>query len=122
MRAYDYEYQIDGKPLLLPDAGVELTFSDLDADDAGRDESGFMHRQVVRERVRTWSFSYGSLTHEEYRYLMSLLEGRHVFAFSHRGLDGRAESVTAYCAKGSITLYNRRLGLYKNFKLNIIEC
>lgn len=122
MRAFDHEYQIDGKPLLLPDAGVDISFTDLDADDAGRDESGFLHRQVVRARVRTWSFSYGTLTREEYRYLLSLLEGKPTFVFSQPGSDGREERITAYCAKGSVTLYNRRLGLYKNFKLNIIEC
>lgn len=122
MRAYDYEYQIDDKPMLVPDAGVEIGFTDLDADDTGRDESGFMHREVLRERVRTWSFSYAFLSLEEYRYIMALFAGRPTFVFKHRGLDGLEEEVRAYCAKCSITLYNRCTGQYKNMKFNIIEC
>ena len=81
MRAYDFEYQIDGRPMLVPDAGVGISFTDLDADDTGRDESGYMHREVLRERVRTWSFSYAFLTHEEYQYIMSLFSGKPTFTF-----------------------------------------
>lgn len=122
MRNYDYDYQIDKNPMLVPDAGVEINFSDLDGEDSGRDEAGFMHRTVLRERVRTWSFSYAVLTAEEYRYLDSLFRGRSTFTFAFRGLDGHPEECQAYCSKGSITLYNRRQGLYKNMKFNIIEC
>ena len=122
MRAYDFEYQIDGRPMLVPDAGVGISFTDIDADDTGRDESGYMHREVLRERVRTWSFSYAFLSHEEYRYIMSLFAGKPTFVFKHRGLDGQEEVVRAYSAKGSITLYNRSTGLYKNMQFNIIEC
>ncbi len=81
-----------------------------------------MHRFVLRERMRTWSFSYAVLTEKEYRYLDALIQGKAVFRFSFRGLDGKPEECQAYCAKGSITLYNRRAGLYKNLKFNIIEC
>lgn len=122
MRKFDYEYQIDKQPLLVPDAGVEISFSDLDGEDSGRDEAGFMHRTVLRERVRTWGFSYAVLTAEEYRYLDSLFQGKHTFTFAFRGLDGKPAQCQAYCSKGSITLYNRRQGLYKNLKFNIIEC
>ena len=122
MRAYDFEYQIDNRPMLVPDAGVGIAFTDLDGDDTGRDESGYMHRDVLRERVRTWSFSYAILSHEEYQYIMSLFSGKPTFTFKHRGLDGQEEEVRAYSSKSSITLYNRRTGLYKNMQFNIIEC
>ncbi len=122
MRNYDYDYQIDKNPMLVPDAGVEISFSDLDGEDSGRDEAGFMHRTVLRERVRTWSFSYAVLTAEEYRYLDALFRGKPTFTFAFRGLDGHPTECQAYCSKGSITLYNQRTGLYKNMKFNIIEC
>lgn len=122
MRNYDFEYLVDNRPMLIPDTGVEISFSDLDSEDSGRDEAGFMHREVLRERVRTWSFSYAILTHEDYRYLMDLFAGKPTFIFKLRGLDGRPEEVQAYCSKGSISLYNRLTGLYKNMKFNIIEC
>lgn len=117
-----YEYQIDGQPLLVPDADVQISASDLDAEDSGRDESGFMHRLVVRERVRSWSFSYAVLNRLDYRYLESLFAGKPDFVFKYRGLDGQPATTRAYCSKSSITLHDARRGIYKNYKFNIIEC
>lgn len=117
MRKFDECYKVDGKPLLVPDAGVDISFQDLDAEAAGRDEMGFMHRIVLREKVRTWSFSYAVLTEEEYAYTMGLFQGKGAFTFS----DGEV-TVAAYCAKASITLADRKQKLYRNLKFNIIEC
>ncbi len=50
IRAYDTAYKVDGRALLAPDEGVEISLSDLDSSDSGRDESGVMHRFVVRRR------------------------------------------------------------------------
>lgn len=122
MRAYDTDFQVDGVPLLAPDAGVELGFTDLDAADAGRDESGVMHRIVVREKVRSFGFSYAWLTGEEFRYLQSLFAGKPTFTFTYRAENDRAASCTAYCSNFSAGLYNRRLGLYRDMKFNIIAC
>lgn len=122
MRKYDYEYQIDDAPMLVPDAGVELSLSDLDGEDSGRDEGGFMHRSTLRSRVRTWGFQYAVLTAEEYRYLNALIAGKATFLFKFRNLDGEEETRRCYCSNHSITLFNRRTGLYKNLKFNIIEC
>lgn len=117
MRSLDPQYCIDGVAMLAPDAEVTLHFSDLDADDAGRDEAGFMHRSLVRSKVRTWGFTYACLTAEEYSYLMGLLEGKATFTFT----DGET-SCTAYCAKTETRLYSRKLGLYKATAFSIIEC
>ena len=38
-------FQINGKPMLIPDAQVAMRFEDLDAYSAGRDQSGVMHRR-----------------------------------------------------------------------------
>jgi hypothetical protein len=36
--------------------------------------------------------------------------------------DGRAAQCVAYRSKHSLTIHNVRLGVYKNYKFNIIEC
>ena len=76
-------YQIDGKPMLAPDTEPEFTFTDLDSSDSGRDESGVMHRIVVREKVGTWGFTYSRLTDAQYAYLVGLFAGKAQFSFTH---------------------------------------
>lgn len=115
-------FQIDGKAILAPDADVALTQMDLDASDAGRDESGVMHRLVVRHRVKTWDFHYAALTGEEYAYMQSLFAGKSQFTFSYPDDSGNTAQCTAYCSTSSICFHNARLGLYKNYKFTVIEC
>ena len=119
---YFEKYLVDGRPLLLPDADVEMTFTDLDHSDSGRDESGYMHRILVRERVGSWGFQYSWLTAEEYAYLRGLFAGKQTFTFRYQDADGGWKSCRAYCADHSITYRDARLGLYKNLKFHIIEC
>ena len=121
MRFFE-DYKINGKSMLIPDEDVSLSLADLDSSDSGRDESGIMHRIVVRERVATWGFNYSQLTTEEYKYMRSLFAGKPEFTFTYRNLDGKIVSTKAYCSNDSITYHNARLGLYQNFKFNIIEC
>ncbi len=120
-RAFISEYRIDGKMLLDPDAGVSISFSDIEADSA-RDESGYLHRIVTRHDVRAWGFAYSTLTEKEHDYLLSLFHGKSVFQFAVPGADGAEEMVTCYCTKKSTSYYNKRLGLYKNLKFDIVEC
>ena len=121
IRGYDTGYKVDGVPLLTPYEGVEISLSDLDASDSGRDESGVMHRIVVREKVRTFGFSYAVLDAEDYAYLLGLFSGKSTFTFSYSE-NGATKSCVAYCSKVSGALHNQRTGLYKNLKFNIIEC
>ncbi len=120
-RSYDYEHQIDYKPMLNPDEGIAIKYTDIEGE-SGRDESGFMHRIVVRSNVRTWTFSYSVLTEQEYVYLKSLYQGKVTFQFTFAGDEGRTETIQAYCNETSISYQNKRSGLYKNLKLDIIEC
>ena len=76
-------YQLDGKSMLAPDADVEMEFSDLDSADAGRDESGYLHRSVIRRMVGVWNFAYAHLTGEEYRYMLSILPQGGTFDFTY---------------------------------------
>ncbi len=122
LRVLSSHYKVDGKPMLEPDLGVEISEADLDASDTGRDESGVMHRVVVREGVRTWNFAYGLLDLEDYSYIKSLFQGKPLFTFTFPNEDGTTATATAYCSKRSITLYNHTNGCYKNLKFSVIEC
>ena len=117
MRDFDPIYQVDGKALLVPDAGVALSWNDIDGDAAGRDAAGYLHRQVLRSGVRTWEFTYSHLRESELRYLNRLFAGKPTFTFSCE--DGQ---ITAYCAKREATLYDRSQGLYTGMKFSVIEC
>ena len=117
MRAYDSLYTVDGAPLLLPDAGVELTMNDIDSQAAGRDAAGYMHRSLLRSGVRTWGFTYSLLTAQEHAYLQSLFAGKATFSF---GCE--TGETAAYCAKREVTLYDRTKGIYKALKFTVVEC
>ena len=117
MRSFDDRFKVDGQPLLVPDGPVELSWQDLDSDSAGRDESGFLHRAVLRRGVHTWGFTYAVLTAQERAYLLSLFDGKDTFAF-----ESDEGACTAYCARGEVRLWNRTQGVYKGMKFNIIEC
>lgn len=123
MRKLFYDFQIDNKPILAPDEDITISCSDLDAGDSGRDESGFMHRVILRSRVKTFGLNYSSLTQEEYLYMRSLIApDSGWFQVKYRDLSGEEKTTTAYCSNHSITFHNMRTGLYKNLKFNIIEC
>lgn len=124
MRAYAPFFFVDGQPLLAPDADMEQSFEDLDAADAGRDESGVMHRRCVRAKVGSWSFAYGHLSEEELRYTLGLFEGKSTFVFTHpcRTDSARTESCTAYMSRYGIAWRSARRGEWRDLKFNIIEC
>lgn len=122
MRSFCYEFQIDNNPILTPDADIKVDYTDLDSDESGRDENGFMHRIVLRRGVKTFSISYRLLSRDEYRYMESLFAGKSQFEFKYRGEDGNPVSFIAYRSKHSITFRNIRTGTYKNYAFNIIEC
>ena len=121
MRFFE-EYKIDGTPLLVPDADVELTQTDLDSGSAGRDETGYMHRIRVRKRVKTWVFQYFALSREEFQYLENLLSKNQTFTFSYLDTDGTIHTCTAYCSNTGLSYHNAKLGLYRNYKFTVIEC
>lgn len=121
MRFFE-EYKVNGAPLLVPDADVELTQTDLDSGSAGRDESGFMHRIRVRRRVKTWVFQYFALHREEFHYLENLLSQNETFTFSYPDTDGEVRTCTAYCSNSNLHYHNAKLKLYRNYKFTVIEC
>lgn len=124
MRPFINFFLIDGEPLLAPDEGVAVTYTDLDAEDTGRDEAGFMHRVVLRHGVGTWAFKYSHLTEEERRYMERLFDGKTDFSFAHPDRIEADKEVTcrAYRSKHSQEWQDARNGQWKNYKFNIIEC
>lgn len=122
MRLPDYDFLIDGKPVLLPDGDVEMEITDIEAEDSGRDESGVMHRKCVRQGIRSWKLVYGVLTAEEYRYMEGLFAGKVDFTLTFRGPDGKVARCDAFRGDHGITIHNTRLGVYRNYKFSITEC
>lgn len=124
MRKTTELFKINGLPMLVPDAEVGVSYEDLDSSGAGRDESGVMHRFLVRCKVGSWSFSYSHLTEEEKRYMEGLFGSNPVFTFTHpdRVDAAKAVSCQAYRSKYSISWKNSRTGLWSGYGFQIIEC
>lgn len=124
MREKTELFQIGGKPMLVPDAEVVVSYSDLDASDSGRDESGYMHRIVVRHKVGSWKFTYAHLTEEEKQYMESLFPDTASFLFQHpsRHNSSIPEQTLCYRSKYDISWKNARTGLWSGYGFSIIEC
>jgi hypothetical protein len=124
MRPFTNLFLINGKPMLAPDADVSVTYSDLDGEDSGRDESGVMHRVVVRYKTGTWSFVYSNLTEEEKRYMEELFPDAPDFEFTlpDRLRADKEVTIRAYRSNYGIAWHNAKTGLWGNYKFNIIEC
>lgn len=122
MRPFYYEILIDGKPVLMPDEDVALEYTDLDADESGRDESGVMHRIVTRRNVMKLALPYNVVTREEYLYMESLFAGKSTFTLTFMDHDAQAVQRQCYRSNHSITVRNAKTGLYRNYKCSIIEC
>jgi len=110
-------FQIDGRPMPVPDADVTMSFEDLDAPQSGRDEAGFMHRIPVRRKVGVWEFRYSLLSGETYRYLKGILPTAGSFRFTCP--EGEVE---AYLSRYSVVWHNAKTDTYKNLKFSVIEC
>lgn len=123
MRSKTDLFAINGQSMLAPDAEVSISYEDLDAADAGRDQNGVLHRSVVRYKVATWGFSYKLLTQEEKQYLDSLFPDAPTFQFTHpsRTDPAKPETTTCYRSKYGISWRNSRTGLWSGCSFHIIE-
>lgn len=108
---------IDELPLPCPDENVVISENDLDSEDTGRDESGYMHRFVLRPKVKTWEFPYAFLSAADYAYINSLIEDKAEFQVDFWGVQ-----TIAYCSNISATIQNVLTGDYRDVTLKIIEC
>ena len=117
-------FLIDGEPMLVPDADMEFSSEDLDSSDSGRDESGYMHRIMIRCKVGTWSFNYSRLSQTELDYMETLFAGKAIFNFTFPDAanGGAPKTVQAYRSKYGIAWHSAKTGDYRNYKFNVIEC
>lgn len=123
-RTLTTKFKINGKPMYAPDNDMGFSFEDIDSSDSGRTEDGVMHRSPVRFKVGTWEFKYSSLTEEEVQYMESLFPDAANFQFTHpsRKNSNESEVSTCYRTKYSLSWYNVKKGIWKNYTFNIIEC
>ena len=124
MRPKTNLFKINGQKMLTPDSNMSLSYSDLDDKDTGRDEDGYMHRIVVRQKVLSVPFEYKHLTAEEYQYMESLFSNASTFEFTHPSRENPAtpEVTTCYRSKYGISYVDASSGQWANYKFSIIEC
>ena len=122
MRSLYYDFQIDGQPVPVPDADLSVEVVDLEAEDSGYDESGVLHRFLVRKQVHCITLLYDVLSREEYHYLRALVGGKDTFSVQYRGVDGQPSELIGYCTGLQAALHNAKQGIYKGLKLVIREC
>lgn len=124
MKSFVEFFRINDKPMFAPDDDVVVSYSDLDSEESGRDESGVMHRIVVQYKMGTWTFTYSEITEEEKRYMESLFPNEPDFVFTHPGrIDVFEETKTrCYRSNYSISWKNAVTGHWRNYKFNIIAC
>ena len=122
MRAVTEDFAVNGKPMLAPDMGVQVSYEDIDGASAGRDQSGYMHRRMVRCKVPSWTFTYNHITEEERAYTEALFGSDAVFTFTHPSqLDARQrEETRCYRSKCDISWRSAVNGLWNGYSFTVI--
>lgn len=117
-------FKINGKPMFAPDADIDFSYEDLDSEDTGRDEIGYMHRIVVRYKVMSGSFEFSHISESDMRYMESLFPDEPDFEFTRPSRLNSDIPVTTRCyrSKYGISWRNAKTGQWRNYKFNIIEC
>lgn len=117
-------FKINGKPMFAPDADIDFSYEDLDSEDTGRDEIGYMHRIVVRYKVMSGSFEFSHISEADMRYMESLFPDEPDFEFTRPSRLNSDIPVTTRCyrSKYGISWRNAKTGQWRNYKFNIIEC
>lgn len=124
MRGFLDFFQVDGLPMLAPDADVQVARQDIDSNDSGMDADAVMHRIVLRQGVQRWSFSYDRIGEKERQYMEGLFAGKTVFDFTHPDwLDPRQNvCCRAYRKQTGIAWHDAGTGQWRNYRFEIVEC
>ena len=112
---------VNGKPLFVPSAGIQIEHSNLAGSSSGRTEDGIMHIDWVRRDIRKVCLRWSVMTANELNYVMNLMQGKEfVLTFKDRG---KVCTMNAYSAESSYTYYSAALGedLYTDVSINAIE-
>ena len=118
------EYLIDGVGILVPDGEITESYEDIDSPETGRDEAGVMHRFVARYKVGKWGFNYATLSKHDYEEIERIFGEKATFEFTRPSRTNPSTTVTTTCyrSKYSLTYFDTRRQVWKNYKFNIIEC
>lgn len=117
------KFKINGKPMFAPDAGVQISYSDIDSTESGRDEAGNEHRIVVRYDVASLTFNYHHISETELAYMRSIFPKEPDFLFEYPLPEDstQARTVRAYRKSHSILWQNAATGMFRNYKFTITE-
>lgn len=116
-------YQIDGAPIVAPNAGVKLGLTDIEAPETGRDESGFLHRTVLRTGIATWQLCYERLTRQAYEYMQSILPRTGSFAFTHPACQSAGSTLSRCCLAGAESVCKTTAaGICWDLKITVKQC
>ncbi len=113
-------FLIDGMEILVPDSDVELSVEDIVDSESGRDESGVLHRMLLRRRMPKWTFTYTDISQEEYAYMERLFEEKDSFNFNYPGIDGAEQMYArAYRTGYSVQFSNLSAGTISSYRFQI---
>jgi hypothetical protein len=117
-------FQINGKDMFAPDADIDFSYEDLDDADSGRDESGHMHRVVVRYKVMSGSFVFSHISQQDMIDLEKLFPDEPDFLFTRPSRLDPSVPYTSRCyrSKYGISWHNAKTGEWRNYRFSIIEC
>lgn len=115
-------WAVDDSAIYVP-SGIEIEHDNIVTPDSGRMESGYMFITWVRNDVRKVNLTYDKLTGAEVEYMLNLMQGK-TFTFTY--YDNGIKTMDAYCGKCSyeqknLSVYPDEGGMYKNFKINVVE-
>lgn len=115
------EWLVNGEPLYIPSAGIQIEHTNLAGSSSGRTEDGIMHIDWVRRDIRKVNLRWSAMTASELNYVLGLMQGKEFkFTFKDRG---QVYTMNAYSAESSYTYYTAALGedLYTDISINAIE-
>ena len=114
-------WKVDGSPLYVPSAGIQVSHTNLAGSSSGRTEDGIMHIDWVRRDIRKVHLQWKVLTGSEMDYVMGLMQGKEfTLTFKDRG---KVQTMQAYSSESSYNYYSAALGedIYTDVSINAIE-
>ena len=115
-------WAVDDKPIFVP-SECEVGHDNIVTSDSGRMESGVMYISWVRSDVRKADLTYKYMTGADVEFMLNLMQGK-TFKFTY--YDNGIKTMDAYVGKCSyglkdLSVYTEEGGLYKDFKINVVE-
>lgn len=118
--------KINGTHIYPPDE-LSISAMDIDSEETQRDESAYMHRVVLRRKVKTFAFEYGMMDWDDTESMEALLN-HDTIQFTYVADDGDEYTIEAYCSgiqkvllEDHATEHDHKR-MYKSFSFTLIEC